>query len=274
MSIVITGANGQLGSLVIQELLQRIDAKQIIACIRDAERGKSLEELGIELRYCDYDRPESLPAALRGAKQLLFISSSHQDDAVRLLQHERVIEAAKQAQVQHIAYTSFAYAEQGSISLTQLHVNTERAIAASGIPYTIFRNALYTDIVKVFGLDAAIASGELVVPPGEWTFNTVTREDLAAAIAAVLCEPLNQGRSYELTASQSWTMEDLSSAISELAGKTISVRRDAQMKHWVFGFLSQINTVSTSNDLQTVLGRPAISLKETLRQFVEDTKGI
>lgn len=95
MSTVITGANGRLGRFIIKGLLHRVQPDQIVACVRHMESGKSLEELGIAVRFCDYDEPASLEEAFAGASRLLFISSPHPDDTVRLRQHAHVVEAAK-----------------------------------------------------------------------------------------------------------------------------------------------------------------------------------
>lgn len=95
MSIVITGANGRLGSLIIQELLHHVSPDQIVACVRRMESGKSWEDQGITVRFCNYDEPASLEKAFVGTSRLLFISSPHPDDTVRMRQHAHVIEAAK-----------------------------------------------------------------------------------------------------------------------------------------------------------------------------------
>ncbi|WP_028551526.1 SDR family oxidoreductase [Paenibacillus sp. UNC451MF] len=273
MSIVITGANGKLGSLIIEHLLSQSSADQIVACVRHPEKAIHFEKQGIEVRFCDYDQPESLPQAFAGADKLLFISSSHHDDTVRLDQHQRIIESAKLAKVQHILYTSFAFPEQGSISLTQLHLSTERAIVASGIPYTFLRNALYIDFVGAIGLDTAITTGELNVPPGDWKFNTVTREDLALGIAAILRESGHEGKTYELTASHSWTFDELVEVLSILSGKPVALRQDNQIKNWIFGFLSKIDTSSTSTDLERLMGRPVTSLKDSIKRILEEANG-
>ncbi|WP_282942411.1 NAD(P)H-binding protein [Paenibacillus sp. RC67] len=273
MSVVITGANGKLGTLIIKELLTRLPAEQIIACVRQPDSAQSIAAQGIGVRFCDYDQPESLSVAFAGADKLMFISSSHHDDTVRLSQHERIIEAAKKAQVQHILYTSFAYVERGSISLTQMHLSTERAIAASGIPYTFLRNALYTDFVGALGLNSAIAEGEMVVYPGALKFNTVTREDLALGIAAVLSESGHEGMSYELTASQLWTFDELVEVLSIHTGKRIALRQDNQIQNWIFGFLNKIDTSSTSTDLEKIMGRPVTSLKDSIQRILEEANG-
>jgi len=267
MPIAITGASGKLGRLVIQELLQRVPAAELVACIRNTEHRHEFEKLGIAVRHCDYERPETLEQAFHGASRLLFISSPHHDDGLRLLQHSNVIEAAKQSKIGQLFYTSFAFPEDGAISLTRLHAATEKAIHASGVPYTIFRHAIYADFVEVLDLRSAVAKGELRVQPGHWRFNSVIRPDLSVAIAAALTSPGHEQQTYELTAPKAWTFEELAAALSELAGKPVALIQDTELQHWMFGFLRSINTASTTGDLERLMERPATPLKESILPF-------
>ncbi|MNI14782.1 Quinone oxidoreductase 2 [compost metagenome] len=268
MSIAITGATGQLGTLIIKQLLQKVSADQIIACVRHPEKAKKFLEQGIEVRFCDYDQPESLEQAFAGASKLLLISSSNKDDTIRLRQHVHVIEAAKKSQVKHLLFTSFAFLGVGTITPSHLYLATEHAILTTGIPHTFLRNALYTDFVGVLGLDAAIATGELITYPGDWKFNTVTRHDLALGIAAVLAEQGHTNKTYELTAPRPWTFNDLAIVLSELTGKPISLRQDPQIQNWMYGFLGKIDTSSTSADLERLIGGPITTLKESIKPFI------
>ncbi|MWV43868.1 NAD(P)H-binding protein [Paenibacillus sp. HJL G12] len=268
MTIVITGASGKLGSLIIKQLLQKGSPGPIAACVRHPEIAKPYHDLGIEVRICDYDQVESLETAFAGASKLLFISSSHPDDTTRLRQHAHVIEAAKRAKVEHLLYTSFAFPEAGSTSLTHLHLATEHAIHTTGIPFTFLRNALYTDFVGALGLDAAVSAGELLIPPGDWLFNSVARDDLALGIATVLLEEGHQNTIYELTSPHAWSFHELTHALSAIAGKPISLRQDIQVQHWLYGFLRKIDTSSTSPDLEKLIGGPMTPLKDSLQSWI------
>ncbi|CAG7651315.1 Quinone oxidoreductase 2 [Paenibacillus solanacearum] len=268
MSIFITGANGQLGRLVINRLLSKMPPEHIIAGVRRLESGQPYAEQGISVRLCDYDQPASLEPAFAGVSKLLFISSSHHDDTVRLRQHAHVIEAAKKSKVAHMLYTSFAFPEQGSGPPIPLHLATEHAIRAAGIPFTFLRNALYTDFVGALDLHEAITKGTLRIAPGDWKFNSVTRQDLADASAAVLSESGHHNRIYELTAPTPWTFEDLAAALSSHAAQTVSLYPDPEVRHWIYGFLSKIDTSSTSDDLERLLGRPAASLAQSIAPLI------
>lgn len=269
MSIMITGATGQLGRLVIAELVRNVGASSIVACVRQPDKAAELKEQGIEVRYADYDQPESLAEAFAGASRLLLVSSSHQDDTVRVRQHAHAVEAAKQAKVGHLLYTGFAFAEKSSVPLAHLHLATEHAIRTTGIPFTFLRNALYIDFLAPLGLEQAIASGELITPPGEWRFNSVTRNELAVGIAAVLTQEGHEHATYELTASRTWDFQELAQALTELAGRPVVHREDPRIQHWLYPFLTRVDTASTAPELEALIGRPAASLKESVAQLLD-----
>ncbi|MDF2721589.1 MAG: NmrA family protein [Paenibacillus sp.] len=269
MKIAITGANGQLGSLIMERLLLRVHGETLVACVRNPESIKHTALDGAEMRFCDYDRPESLEPALEGVSALLLISSPHPEDPVRMRQHAHIIEAARKARVGHLLYTSFAFAERGSIPLTHLHMATEHAIMASGIAHTFLRCGLYMDVVKSFELHTAIAEGELRIAPGQWAFNAVTRQELAEAIAGVLADPeAHLHKSYELASPYIWTFDDLADALAELSGSRVVVKQDPHIRHWIYGFLSRIDCAAASRDLERLLGRPIGPLKDRLAPFL------
>ncbi|QUL57802.1 NmrA family NAD(P)-binding protein [Paenibacillus tritici] len=271
MTIMITGATGQLGILIMEYLLERIPAGQMIAGVRKLEQAAPLQEQGIGVRVADYDVPESLNEAFDGITRLLLISSSHTDDNVRLAQHKRVIDAAVQSGVGHILYTGFAFSQRRSDpgKPDNVHTLTEQAIMESGLEYTFLRNALYIDFVGVLGLKEALSSGELITAPGEWRFNSVGRRDLAlAATAAVLGEDGAGNHIYELTAPQTWDFDDLAEVLTEVAGKPVVHRQDDGIQHWIYAFMSKLDTSSTSGDLERLMGRPVTPLKDSILPFL------
>lgn len=270
MKILITGANGQLGSQIVEQLRHRIPAGQIVAGVRQVEQAQHLSEQGIEVRYVDYDMPESLTAAVHGISRLLLISSPHQDDSVRLTQHKQVIAAAKAGGVKHLLYTGLAFSgwTAGKDTPENVHALTEEAIVASGLEYTFLRNGLYMDFVGVLGLKEAMSSGELVTAPGAWAFNSVTRGDLALAAAVVLGREASGNQIYELASSQSWGFTDLAAVLTEVAGSRVVHREDAGVQHWIYAFLSRLDTSSTSGDLEQLIGRPLTSLKDSILPFL------
>lgn len=267
MTIVITGATGNLGRHVLQQLLYRIPASNIAVSVRNPEAAKNWSEQKIEVRYGDYDVPESLETSFRRASKLLLISSLHADDDVRLRQHMAAIDAAKRAGVSHIVYTSIARPEQGKLPLHRLHLETERVIISAGIPYTILRNAYYSDIVKMLGVREAVDCGELRSPPGHWSFNTAAREDLAMAAVTVLTEKGHENRTYELTAERTWGLDDLARALSETTGRRVVHRTDPAMTSFVYRMLPLADMKFVSSDLARLAGRPLRSITDEVREM-------
>ncbi|MED1797395.1 SDR family oxidoreductase [Brevibacillus porteri] len=269
MAILITGATGKLGSLIIEQLLKRVERERLIACVRRLDKATRLRELGIEVRQADYDDPLSLERSFADGTKLLFISSPHTDDTVRVRQHSHVIEAAKKANITHVVYTSFAFLEKANISLTHLHMATEHAIRTTGIPYTFLRNGLYSDVIAAFGIQQAIETGELLTYPGKWSFHTVTREDLSLAAATVISTEGHENQTYELTASRAWNFAELAEVLTAHTDKSIRHREDPVAESWLYRFLMQIDTSSTTTDLERIIGKPTASLEQMVMQIME-----
>lgn len=215
MTFAITGATGQLGRLVINTLKTRTAPEQIIALARNADKAA---DLGVPARAFDYDAPETLAPALDGVDTLLLISGS--DIGRRVPQHAAVIDAAKAAGVQHIVYTSLLHAPTSTLGLALEHVETEMLLAASGIAHTVLRNGWYTENYTM-GLPAALEHNALIGAAKDGRISSATREDYAEAAAAVLLDNALQGKTYELSGDESYTLKDLAATLSTHSGKDI-----------------------------------------------------
>jgi len=159
--ILITGANGHLGSLTIESLQKSNPEMDIAALVRSKEKGADLKEKGIDIRIGDYFDPDSLDNAFDGIDTLLLISSSTIEDRVQ--QHKNVITSAKKAGISHLFYTSMVQAEKELSPLAIDHHQTEQAIKASGMDHTIFRNTFYTEFFPMF-LGQALETGNWMYP--------------------------------------------------------------------------------------------------------------
>lgn len=111
-------------------------------------------------------------------------------------------------------------------------------------------------------------SGELPTYPGNWQFNSVTREDLALATAKVLTTSGHENQVYELAAPNVWDFNDLVDVLSELSGKRITYRQDSSIQHWIYSFLAKTDTASTSKDLERLMERKVTTLRESIKLFV------
>ena len=215
MKIGVTGATGQLGQLVVEQLKQKTAAENIVALVRTPEKAV---ELGIEARAFDYDQPKGLPGALKDIDRLLLISSS--EIGKREQQHKNVINAAKKAGVSWIVYTSLLHADTSSLSLAGEHLATEAALKKSGIEYTILRNGWYTENYTG-SIAGALGAGAFVGSAGDGKISSATRADFAEAAAIVLTGESHKGKKFELAGDESYTLTELATEISKQTGKDI-----------------------------------------------------
>lgn len=219
--IAITGASGQLGRLVIANLLKEVEPSRLIAIVRTPEKVADLKALGVEVRKGDYTIAETLPAALQGVEKLLLISSS--EIGQRRQQHANVIEAAKKAGVPFIAYTSVLHADTSPLPLALEHKETEAILAASGIPYALLRNGWYTENYTA-SIPVALEHGAFLGCAGEGKIASAARADYAAAAAKVLLSDNQQGQVYELAGDAAYTLGELAGEIASQSGKSVAYK--------------------------------------------------
>lgn len=215
MKIGITGATGQLGQLVVQKLKEKNPDAKLVALVRNPDKAKPLD---LEAKPFDYEQPEALPKALEDIDRLVFISGS--EIGKRETQHKNVINAAKQAQVKQIAYTSLLHADTSSMILAPEHLATEKMLQDSGIPHTILRNGWYTENYTA-GLKQAVEQGAIIGSARDGKISSATREDYAEAIAETIINDDHTGKTYELAGDQTYTMQDLAAEVSKQTGKNI-----------------------------------------------------
>ncbi|MBU0621606.1 MAG: SDR family oxidoreductase [Gammaproteobacteria bacterium] len=217
--IVVTGATGQLGHLAISALLKKVPASQIVAVVRNVEKAKDLEAMCVQVRYADYDKPETWDAALKGADKVLLISSS--EIGKRAKQHLSVIDAARRTGVKLLAYTSVLHADSSVLGLAAEHKATEFAIRASGIPHVLLRHGWYTENYTM-GIPAALKLGAVYGCAGDGCISSATRADYAEADVAVLTADNQAGKVYELAGDTAYTLSEFAAEISRQSGKSIN----------------------------------------------------
>ena len=215
MKIGVTGATGQLGHLVVEQLKAKVSADSIVALVRTPEKAA---ELGVEARAFDYTKPEGLVASLKGIDKLLLISGN--EIGQRLPQHKAVIEAAKQVGVKLFVYTSLLHADTSTLGLAGEHLSTENILKASGLTYTILRNGWYTENYTG-SAKGAIGAGAFIGAAGDGKIASAARADYAAAAAVVLAGAGHENKIYELSGDAAYTLTELAAEISRQTGKTI-----------------------------------------------------
>lgn len=219
--ILVTAATGHLGKAVVEFLLTRVPTGSISVLVRDAAKGEELKAKGVTLVKGDYSDSASLAAAFKGVDTLLFISSGTLED--RVGQHRNVIAAARACGVKHVIYTSVLRAnEQTKFTPGIDHYHTEQALKAAGIPYTIFRNTFYAEVLPML-LGDALTSGLWFYAAGNARLNVASRGDMAEALANVLAAPAEHvNKVYEITSAKAYTFEEIATALSPIAGKTVT----------------------------------------------------
>ena len=243
--IAITGATGLLGQHVIENLLQTVPANQIVAFARDVKKGSSLSQKGVLVRQADYNDKASLITALQGVDKLLLISS--REVGKRTIQHRNVIEAAKSADVQFIAYTSILHADRSPLSLHVEHVETEKMLADSGISYTLLRNGWYTENYLA-SVPAALEHGVFLGAAGDGKIASATRADYALAAARVISEEGHIGKVYELAGDEAWTLEQLAKELTKQSGKQVIYNNLSQAD-----FVAALKTAGLPDKLSNML---------------------
>ncbi|RVU78475.1 SDR family oxidoreductase [Pantoea dispersa] len=216
--IAITGATGQLGRLVINALLKKVPASEIIAVVRSPEKAQDLQALGVALRTADYNQPQTLHSAFAGAQKVLLISSS--EVGQREAQHRAVIDAAKAAGVSFIAYTSLLHADISPLGLGVEHRATEALLQASGIPYALLRNGWYSENYAA-SIAPALAHHAFIGAAGDGRIASAAREDYAAAAAEVISRDDQAGKVYELAGDDSYTLAEFSAEIAHQSGEQV-----------------------------------------------------
>ncbi|MDH6634248.1 UNVERIFIED_ORG: NAD(P)H dehydrogenase (quinone) [Lelliottia amnigena] len=223
--IAITGATGQLGQHVINNLLKTVPASEIVAIVRNPAKADALSQKGITVRQADYTDQAAFTTALSGVEKLLLISSS--EVGQRAAQHQNVINAAKAAGVKFIAYTSLLHADKSPLGLRDEHIATEKALAESGIPYALLRNGWYTENYLA-SAPPALEHGVFIGAAGDGKIAAATREDYAAAAAKVIAEEGHTGNVYELAGDTAWTLSELAAELSKQSGKPVTYQNLSQ----------------------------------------------
>jgi NAD(P)H dehydrogenase (quinone) len=220
--VAITGAAGQLGRRTAELVLARCAPRDVILATRTPNALADLAARGAEVRYADFDEPQSLPAAFAGAERLLLISAT--DLQRRVAQHRAAIAAANMAGVRHVIYTSGVKpAPPNPAVVAPSHHATEQALAASGLAWTVLRNSFYADY-QVAEATRAAEKGLLVHNRGHGRVAYVARDDCAAAGAAVLLQAGHDRAVYDVTGSETYAPDGLAALYGELAGRRVEAR--------------------------------------------------
>lgn len=283
MRILITGASGKLGRLVVQSLIARgADPKDIVAGARDTAKVADLAASGVTVVALDYTQPATIESALAGIDAVLLISSS--EIGQRAAQHQAVIDAAVAARVAKFVYTSAPKATTSDLILAPEHKATEEAIAAARLPSVILRNNWYTENYSA-EWERGRDTGAFAASAGDGRVASATRADYADAAAAVLLSDGHIGEVYELGGDVAWDYHELADAISEVAGRPVAYQALSTEQHaralesagvdaWTIGFVTALDDsirtgalADSDGTLSRLIGRPTTPLVDSLRSM-------
>ncbi|MFI1772734.1 SDR family oxidoreductase [Thalassobellus citreus] len=282
--ITITGATGQLGGGVIDNLIQKgCNTSNITALVRSEEKGQTLKDKGVAIKIGNYNDYNALVEAFKGTEKLLFISSSEMEN--RTQQHINVVNAAKEAGVKHIFYTSIQRQSDSPDSpinfVTNSHIATEKAIKESGMTYTMLRNNLYMDILPWILGEQVFETG-VFYPAKEGKIAFTLRSDIAEAIANALLSDTHENKEYNISNLHSMSFSEVADHLSTIAGKPINYISPSvedyknalvgagapeMVVNMLAGFAIGIEKgelVTGQSDLPELLGREAASYKDFL----------
>ncbi|MBQ6448809.1 SDR family oxidoreductase [Cytobacillus oceanisediminis] len=283
MKLLVTGATGKLGSKIVNVLLKSVPVDQLAVSVRNPEKAEELRAQGVDVRQGDFDRPETLEAAFKGIDRLLFISADG-DTETRIRQHNNAVEAAKNAGVSFIAYTSIANAQESTNFLAKVHKATEEAILKSGIAYSFLRNNWYLEN-ELSTIQGVLAGAPWVTAAGNGKVGWALQQDYAEAAAAVLTGDGHENTIYELSG-KLLTQEEIAAAVSQVIGKEVPVQQvdettyadiitQAGVPDFLVPMLVAIqkdiregSLEIESNDFEKLLGRSETPIVDGIKQLI------
>ena len=283
MTIAVTAATGQLGTLVVDALLARTTPDQLVAIVRDAAKAQPLADKGIDVRIASYDDPEALKTALSGVDKLLLISGS--EVGKRGSQHRNVVDAAISNGVSRVFYTSVLKADATTVPVAPEHVETEEYLAGAGVDHVLLRNGWYNENYAQ-ALETARQTGSVLTSAGDGRIASAARIDFAEAAAVLLTTDGPVKPVYELSGDVAWTQDDLAATLTDVLGTPVaanhvtpeqqaSILVEVGLDEGTAGFVAGIDVATakgdlalSNGDLSDVIGRPTTPLAESLRALV------
>jgi NAD(P)H dehydrogenase (quinone) len=217
--VIVTGASGQLGRRTAESVLELHDPVAVVLVTRHPDSLADLAARGADVRFGDFDRPESLGAAFLGGERLLLVSAT--DLERRAVQHRAAVDAAVAAGLRHVVYTSCLRPEPSNPAVVAAsHHATETALLESGLAWTFLRNSLYAEY-QAAEAESAIATGRLVHNRGVGRVAYVSRDDCAAVAAAVLVGEGHAARAYDVTGPEALGAADLAALYADMGRRPV-----------------------------------------------------
>lgn len=286
MTYLLTGVTGGLGNGILAALSETIAHDEIAVLVRSKAKGEPFAAAGYDVRIGDYGDQDSLVKAFSGIKTLMFVSGAPGQSVSRDVQHKHVIEAAKQAGIQQVVYTSIAKADQSNSILAPDHILTEELIKSSGITYKILRNNWYLENeLSIF--QSALDGKGFAYAGGDGKVGWALRQDYAKAAANALVQPFDTDAIYELSGPL-LSYADLHQAFEQATGKTVkafpmtvedykAALTAAGLPEAVVGFVGAVQADIaagelnvTKSDFETVLGHAPTAITDAILKVLDN----
>jgi NAD(P)H dehydrogenase (quinone) len=283
MTIAVTAATGQLGNLVVDSLLEKVPASEIVAIVRDAAKAQTIADRGVDVRVASYDDVDALDTALAGVDKLLLISGN--EFGQRYTQHKNVIDAAIKHDVSLLAYTSAPSVETSTLPVAPEHLQTEQYLATTDLNTVVLRNGWYHENY-LSAIDTARQTGSVLTSAGDGKVSSAARADFAEAAAVALITDQALEPVYELGGDTAWTQADLAATLSDVLGSAVTVAgvtpeeqaailAEAGVPQMWVDFtvdtdasIKQGELEVPGGQLSALIGRPTTPLVDTLRAAV------
>jgi NAD(P)H dehydrogenase (quinone) len=221
MSVVITGASGAFGRMAAERLLTKVAPSELVLVTRNPAGLADFAARGAQVRFGDFDKPESLREAFKGADKLLLISTLDVGER-RRRQHKIAIEGAMAANVRHVIYTSSVGIHPRSPAFViEDHLFTEEALRRSGLQFTFLRDAQYAEVITTMIAPPAVATGEWFSSAADGCMAFISKQDCVECAVAVLTTAGHEGAVYEITGPELLTFGDCARIAAEVTGKPI-----------------------------------------------------
>lgn len=286
MQILVTGATGNLGRVVLETLLLKFPGQNVSVLVRDEEKVLEFKAKGIHVFLGNYDNIPALETAMMNVDTVLLISAGDQGD--RMQQHKNIIDTAKKSGVKNIAYTSRAMRNRDTLAhqLMEEHFLTEDYIKESGLNYTIFRNTLYMDVIPIFVGKKVFGTG-IFQPAGDGKVAFALRKEMGEAMANVLANEAFENKTYTFTNNEAYSFYDIAEALTSLSGKVVTYHpvdistfqesmRPSGIPEAMLQKVVEFNTDikngqedEITSDLENKLGRKPTTLKDGLKTLFE-----
>jgi NAD(P)H dehydrogenase (quinone) len=223
--ILVTGANGTFGRLVVEHLLSAVPADTLAVSVRDPARAAELAARGVAVRQADFDAPETVARAFAGAHTVLVNATNYgTGPAQRRVQHAAAISAAQAAGAKRLVVTSFQDLARCSMPAVAGYAETEAQARSAGLAATVLRLTAGLDTATARDVRWAMAAGALIAPAGRARIAPPALADLAEAAANVAHEPGHEDTTYELTGPDAVSWDDLAALAGSLAGRDLEYR--------------------------------------------------